>query len=40
MRRDPTPRTGAIVGADAEFSQNVLAGARVNIDQAGLKNRR
>jgi branched-chain amino acid transport system substrate-binding protein len=37
MRMDPKPRTVAIVGADAEFSQNVLAGARVNIDQAGLK---
>lgn len=37
MRMNPKPRTVAIVGADAEFSQNVLAGARVNIDQAGLK---
>jgi branched-chain amino acid transport system substrate-binding protein len=34
---NPKPRTIAIVGADAEFSQNVLAGARVNIDQTVLK---
>ncbi len=37
MRLDPRPQTVAIVGADAEFSQNVLAGARVNVEQAGLK---
>src|SRR6201996_7979385 len=37
MRMDPKPRTVAIIGADAEFSQNVLAGARQNIEQAGLK---
>ena len=37
MRMDPKPQTVAIVGADAEFSQNVLAGARENIKQAGLK---
>jgi branched-chain amino acid transport system substrate-binding protein len=37
MRLDPKPRTVAIVGADAEFSQNVLAGARANIEQAGLR---
>jgi branched-chain amino acid transport system substrate-binding protein len=37
MRMDPKPRTVAIVGADAEFSQNVLTGARANIEQAGLK---
>jgi len=37
MRMDPKPQTVAIVGADAEFSQNVLAGARANIEQAGLK---
>jgi branched-chain amino acid transport system substrate-binding protein len=37
MRMNPKPRTVAIVGADAEFSQNVLAGARANIEQAGLK---
>ncbi len=37
MRMNPKPRTVAIIGADAEFSQNVLAGARANIEQAGLK---
>jgi branched-chain amino acid transport system substrate-binding protein len=37
MRMNPKPRTVAIVGADAEFSQNVLTGARANIEQAGLK---
>jgi branched-chain amino acid transport system substrate-binding protein len=37
MRMDPKPRTVAIVGSDAEFSKNVLTGARANIEQAGLK---
>jgi branched-chain amino acid transport system substrate-binding protein len=37
MRMDPKPQTVAIVGADAEFSQNVLEGARANIQQLGLK---
>jgi branched-chain amino acid transport system substrate-binding protein len=37
MRMNPKPRTIAIIGADAEFSQNVLAGARANIEQTGLK---
>jgi branched-chain amino acid transport system substrate-binding protein len=37
MRMAPKPQTVAIVGADAEFSQNVLIGARANIEQAGLK---
>ena len=37
MRMNPKPQTVAIVGADAEFSQNVLTGARANIEQAGLK---
>lgn len=37
MRMDPKPQTVAIVGADAQFSQNVLTGARENIKQAGLK---
>lgn len=36
-RMSPKPQTVAIIGADAEFSQNVLAGARANIDQLGLK---
>jgi branched-chain amino acid transport system substrate-binding protein len=37
MHMRPRPQTVAIVGADAEFSKNVLAGARANIEQAGLK---
>jgi branched-chain amino acid transport system substrate-binding protein len=37
LRMNPKPRTVAIIGADAEFSQNVLAGARANIEQNGLK---
>lgn len=37
MSMDPKPQTTAIVGADAEFSQNILAGARDNIREAGLK---
>lgn len=37
MHMTPKPQTVAIVGADAEFSKNVLAGARANIEQAGLK---
>jgi branched-chain amino acid transport system substrate-binding protein len=37
MTMEPKPRTVAIVGADAEFSQNVLEGARANIAQLGLK---
>jgi branched-chain amino acid transport system substrate-binding protein len=37
MRMDPKPQTVAIVGSDAEFSKSVLAGARANIEQAGLK---
>ena len=37
MSMVPKPVTVAVVGADAEFSQNVLAGARLNIEQAGLK---
>jgi branched-chain amino acid transport system substrate-binding protein len=37
MRMAPKPQTVAIVGAAAEFSQNVLAGARANIEEAGLK---
>ena len=37
MRMDPRPQTVAIVGSDAEFSKSVLAGARANIEQAGLK---
>lgn len=37
MLMTPKPQTVAIVGADAEFSQNVLTGARANIAQLGLK---
>lgn len=36
-RMFPKPQTVAIAGADAEFSQNVLAGARANIEQVGLR---
>ena len=37
MTMDPKPRTVAIVGADAEFGQNILLGARENIEKLGLK---
>jgi branched-chain amino acid transport system substrate-binding protein len=37
MMMDPKPGTVAIVGEDTEFGQNVLAGARVNIEKLGLK---
>jgi branched-chain amino acid transport system substrate-binding protein len=37
MMMDPKPRTVAIVGEDTEFGQNILAGARANIDKLGLK---
>jgi branched-chain amino acid transport system substrate-binding protein len=33
----PAPRTVALVGADAEFSNNVLTGARLNAEKFGLK---
>src|SRR3954470_23444629 len=33
----PAPRTVALVGADAEFSNNVLTGARSNAEKFGLK---
>jgi branched-chain amino acid transport system substrate-binding protein len=33
----PTPKTVALVGADAEFSNNVLVGARANAKTAGLQ---
>lgn len=36
MTMDPKPRTVAIVGADAEFGQNILIGARENIAKLGL----
>jgi branched-chain amino acid transport system substrate-binding protein len=34
---NPAPKTVALVGADAEFSNNVLIGARENAKQAGLQ---
>ena len=37
MMMDPKPGTVAIVGEETEFGQNVLAGARVNIEKLGLK---
>jgi branched-chain amino acid transport system substrate-binding protein len=37
MMLDPKPQTIAIVGADAEYSQNVLFGARQTIRRLGLK---
>jgi branched-chain amino acid transport system substrate-binding protein len=33
----PAPRTVALAGADAEFSNNVLTGARLNAEKFGLK---
>ncbi len=33
----PTPKTVALVGADAEFSNNVLTGARENAKKAGFQ---
>jgi branched-chain amino acid transport system substrate-binding protein len=37
MAQNPKPKTIAIVGADMEFSQNALEGARINAKAAGLK---
>jgi branched-chain amino acid transport system substrate-binding protein len=37
MAQQPKPQTIAIVGADAEFSQNAMEGARENAKSAGLK---
>jgi branched-chain amino acid transport system substrate-binding protein len=34
---NPAPKTVALVGADAEFANNVLIGARENAKQAGLQ---
>jgi branched-chain amino acid transport system substrate-binding protein len=34
---DPAPKTVALVGADAEFSNNVLTGARLNAKKFGLQ---
>jgi branched-chain amino acid transport system substrate-binding protein len=37
MMMEPKPQTVAIVGADAEYAQNVLIGARANIEKLRLK---
>jgi len=37
MEQNPKPQTIALVGADMEFSQNALEGARMNAKAAGLK---
>ncbi|MBI2714332.1 MAG: amino acid ABC transporter substrate-binding protein [Rhizobiales bacterium] len=37
MAQNPKPQTIALVGADMEFSQNALEGARMNAKAAGLK---
>ncbi|HLC42128.1 MAG TPA: amino acid ABC transporter substrate-binding protein [Methylomirabilota bacterium] len=37
MKQSPKPTTVALVGADAEFAQNALAGARENVKRLGLK---
>lgn len=37
MSQKPKPLTVAIVGADSEFAQNAMAGARENAKAAGLK---
>jgi branched-chain amino acid transport system substrate-binding protein len=36
-KQNPKPRTIAIVGADAEFAQNAVAGARENAKKYGLR---
>ncbi len=36
-RQNPKPKTVALVGADAEFPQNALAGARENVKHHGLQ---
>lgn len=37
VRMQPRPQTVALIGADAEFSQNVLQGARANAEELGLR---
>jgi len=37
MAQNPKPQTVAIVGADAEFSNNAMEGARANAKAAGVK---
>ena len=36
-RQNPKPKTVALVGADAEFAQNALAGARENVKHHGFQ---
>jgi branched-chain amino acid transport system substrate-binding protein len=33
----PAPQTVALLGEDSEFGQNVLAGARINVEKLGLR---
>jgi branched-chain amino acid transport system substrate-binding protein len=37
MNMAPKPRTVALAGEDTEFGQNILRGARANIEKTGLK---
>jgi branched-chain amino acid transport system substrate-binding protein len=37
MTMDPKPRTVALIGEDSEFGQNILRGARANVEKLGLK---
>src|SRR6202040_1982216 len=37
MAMDPKPKTIALVGADAEYAQTVIAGARETVARLGLK---
>ena len=37
MTMDPKPRTVALVGENTEFGQNILRGARANIEKLDLK---
>src|SRR5689334_20327101 len=37
LTMNPKPRTVALVGEDTEFGQNVLSGARGNVEKLGLK---
>lgn len=37
LKLSPAPQTVALLGEDSEFGQNVLAGARANVDKLGLR---
>ena len=37
LSMNPKPRTVALTGEDTEFGQNILAGARANVERLGLK---